>query len=185
MGEFPVGRIDALYLHWTGADDRSVFESYHYCIARAGSGLAIVQTRDPRANMRDIRSDPALPYAAHTLGRNSYALGIAVAGMLDATPSDFGPYPLRDDAIEALCYTIAHLAMQYAIPIEAAFVMTHAEAAAVDGYFGVDPIEERWDLGRLHPEDWPIEPSDARHAGDTIRARAVAVMSSLSPRTAP
>jgi len=168
----PDGRIDAIYLHWTGDDEQRAFDSYHFCVVRQHGRLRVVRTHDLRENMRDIREDPSAPYAAHTFGRNSYAAGLAIAGMRGANPHDFGPYPLRDDAVDALCRTIAKLAARYAIPIEPDRVMTHAEAALADGYFGLDPIEQRWDLARLQPDPRPLDTHEARVTGDILRHRA-------------
>lgn len=129
----------------------------------------VVTTHDLRANMLDVRQSNA-PYAAHTAGRNSYAAGVAIMAMRDARPDDFGAFPLRDDGIEALCAVAAALARAYDIAIDAAHVMTHAEAAIVDGYFGAGGEEERWDIARLEPSPRPLVEEDARAAGATLRA---------------
>jgi hypothetical protein len=49
-------------------------------------------------------------------------------------------------------------------------VLTHAEAAVADGYFGCGP-DERWDIARLTPDVVPLVSSDAARAGDALRAR--------------
>jgi hypothetical protein len=170
--EFPPGRLDRIYLHWSGWDDDIVHASYHYCIARDGERLYVVHTNDLRANMRNV-AEPGAPYAAHTARRNSYAAGLSVMGMRDATPHDFGAYPLRDDAIDALCAVAKRIADAYAIPADAEHVMTHAEAALIDGYFGAGADDVRWDIARLIPRPEPLAPNDARTTGDELRRRII------------
>jgi hypothetical protein len=101
--------LRSISLHWTAHDYEAVFPVYHFCL-RGVSDVVVVQTHDLRANMRDLRRDPASPYAAHTLGRNSWSIGLAVCGMADARPSDFGRYPLAAAQIDALCVVARTLA---------------------------------------------------------------------------
>ena len=147
-----------------------MYPAYHFCIAIADNVTLVVQTQDLRANMRDVREGDA-PYAAHTAGRNSYAAGIAIMGMRDARPDDFGAFPMVDEAIAALCAVTAAVARAYKIPLDVDHVMTHAEAAIVDGYFGAGGDDERWDIARLSPGPLPLTENDARVTGDTLRAR--------------
>ena len=60
-------------------------------------------------------------------------------------------------------------------------VMTHAEAAVEDGYFGTLP-EQRWDIARLTPDSRPLEPGDALQIGDELRSRIAAFTCSASPQ---
>ncbi len=167
---FAPGEIRRIYLHWTGGDYATVYPAYHFCVALTPSGRpAVVATHDIRANARDVRAGDA-PYAAHTAGRNSYALGLAICAMSAAVPADFGRYPLRDDLLEACCELAARACAAYAIGIDAAAVMTHAEAAVADGYFGCGDAE-RWDIARLVAQARPLEEADARRTGDLLRAR--------------
>ena len=165
---FPEGRIDRIYLHWTAGDYVTVYPSYHYCITYFDGEARIVQTNDLRINMRDVRAEPELPYAAHTAGRNSFAAGLSVSAMRDATPADFGAFPLRVEAIEAMCDVAAAIAATYRIPIDAEHVMTHAEAALVDGYYGTAE-NERWDIARLEARAEPLTTGDAHETGETLR----------------
>jgi hypothetical protein len=158
-----------IVLHWTAGDYHSVYPSYHICVAVDSADRPIaVASHDLRANMRDVSVGPG-NYAAHTSGRNSYAIGLAICGMRDATPHDFGPFPMRDDALALLCATAARLSEVYAIPNDADHIATHAEHALADGYFGCGD-EERWDVARLSPSPKPLQPDDARRAGDALRA---------------
>lgn len=171
FGAFPEGELRAVYLHWTAGDYTTIYPAYHYCVALGVDGFPVVHaTADLSSNMRDVRTSPDPPYVAHTSGRNSFAAGIAVACMLDATPADFGRFPIRDDLVEGMCEIARSLCAYYDLPIDPPHVLTHAEAALEDGYFGSAP-EERWDIARLMPEDRPLEPADAARIGDVLRAR--------------
>ena len=165
---FPPGDLRRIVLHWTAGDYRTLSPSYHVCVALDARERPVArQTHDLRANMRDTRV-PGAPYAAHTSGRNAYAIGIAICAMRDATPHDFGHYPLRPGALALACETAARLAAFYAIPVDREHVATHAEHALADGYFGCGD-DERWDVARLEPSPDPLQPDDARRAGDRLR----------------
>jgi N-acetylmuramoyl-L-alanine amidase len=178
---FPPGDLRSIVFHWTAGDYRSLFASYHVCVALGESeeGPLAVLTSDLRANMRDVRHGDAA-YAAHTSGRNSHAIGLALCGMENATPSDFGLYPVREDFIAVACRTAARLCRAYAIPVDRAHVYTHAEAALEDGYFGCAE-DQRWDIARLTPSPGPLQPSDAPHAGDELRRRVREAMKDCPP----
>jgi hypothetical protein len=151
----------------------TTYPAYHVCVGLDARGVpAVFTTHDVRANMRDVRTSSD-PYAAHTAGRNSYALGFAICGMAGATPRDFGSYPLRDDLVALACTTVADACAAYGIPIEPAYVLTHAEAALEDGYFGSGD-DERWDIARLEPSDLALDAAEATRVGDVLRARIAA-----------
>lgn len=167
----PQGRIDHIYTHWSAHDYQSVFPAYHFCIATDAAGeILVVNTHDVRENMREVYHAPDEPYAAHTRRRNSHALGISIMAMEGATPADFGRYPLTEELVDGLCLLGAKLARYYGVPIDAEHVMSHAEAALHDGYFGTEP-EQRWDIARLRAEDRPLVPQDGVDVGEELRAR--------------
>lgn len=169
------GRIDYIYTHWSAGDYASVFPAYHFCIATTPSGLVVVNTHDVRENMRAVHEDPERPYAQHTRGRNSYALGISIMAMEGATPANFGAYPLTEALIDGLCLVGARLAAFYNVPIDADRVMSHAEAAVRDGYFGASD-EQRWDIARLVPSDSPLVEREATDVGEALRSRMRAAL---------
>jgi hypothetical protein len=169
----PSGEVRAIYLHWTAHGYDEVFPAYHFCIARPDD-VVVHHTHDLRENMRDVRLDPELPYAAHTGGRNSRALGISIAAMRDSTPHDFGPNPLTIPQLDGMCRVAARLAAFYGV--EVAAIRTHAEAALADGYFGAGPGHQRWDIARLRPSPAPLEPAEATRAGDWFRERIAALI---------
>jgi hypothetical protein len=168
----PEGDLRSISLHWTAYDYEAVFPAYHFCL-RGVSDVTVVQTADLRGNMRDLRRDDSGPYAAHTAGRNSWSIGIAVCAMADARPDDFGRYPLAEAQIAALCTVARALADVYGIPLAA--IRTHAEAALEDGYFGAGGDDERWDIARLAPRSEPLAAAEATLTGDVLRARIAAV----------
>jgi hypothetical protein len=102
-------------------------------------------------------------------GEARVVAGLSISAMRDARPEDFGPFPLVRPAIDALCVVAAALACAYRIPIDADHVMTHAEAALVDGYFGTGE-NERWDIARLEPRLQPLTARDASETGERLRA---------------
>ncbi len=169
--DLPQGRIEHIYTHWSAHDYQSVFPAYHFCVATDDAGdIVVVNTHDVRENMRDVYEAPEEPYAAHTRKRNSHALGISIMAMEGSAPHDFGPFPLTEPLIGGLCLVGAKLAKCYGVRIDADHIMSHAEAALHDGYFGTAP-EERWDIARLRAEDRPLVPADGVDAGEELRER--------------
>jgi hypothetical protein len=165
------GRISHIYTHWSAHDYASVFPAYHFCVVQQPDGeIVVANTHDVRENMRDVYSEPETPYAQHTRRRNSYALGISIMAMEGATPQDFGKYPLTEALIAALCVVGARLAAFYSVPLDAEHVMTHAEAALRDGYFGTAP-EQRWDLARFVQNQAPLTEREAWDRGEDLRAK--------------
>lgn len=180
QADLPHGRVDNVYIHWSAHDYHSVFPAYHFCVAlNDANEIIVVNTHDVRENMRSVYDAPEEPYAQHTRKRNSFALGIAVMGMQDSKPDDFGPYPLTEELIDALCLVGAKLAAHYHVPVDPEHIMTHAEAAVRDGYFGTRP-EQRWDIARLKPDRRRLVPQDAFTAGNELRRRIQANMPALS-----
>ena len=161
--------LRTVYLHWTAGDYEQTYAAYHYCIVLRDGVPAVVATHPVEANARDLRTVYD-DYAAHVAGRNSFAIGVAICGMRDATPHDFGPFPLRDDMLELACAHVAKMCETYGIAIDAAHVRTHAEAAVDDGYFGTGE-DRRWDIARLVADARPLVAADARVTGDALRAR--------------
>ena len=157
-------------MHWTGGDYAAVFPAYHFCLSGARD-VVVHQTHDLRANMRDVRVASDRPYAAHTAGRNSWSVGVAICAMAEATPADFGDCPLTEAQLIALGEVCARLAAAYGIALPA--IRTHAEAALEDGYFGAAG-DERWDIARLAPAPGPLDPAEAQQVGDLLRARIAA-----------
>jgi len=168
---FPDGRIDRFYLHWSAHSYHAVFPAYHFCVAMTQAGeIVVVHTNRIEANMRDLRKAPYEPYAAHTRGRNSFAVGISIMAMEGATPQDFGAYPPTEELIDGLCLVTARVARFYSVPVDADHILTHAEAAVADGYFGTAP-QERWDIARLQAHPSELRVAEAAETGERLRER--------------
>lgn len=177
--DLPAGKIERIYTHWSAHDYRSVYPAYHFCVATKDDGeIVVVHTHDVRENMRNVYDAPDEPYAAHTRKRNSFALGISVMAMEGSNPADFGRYPLTKSLIDALCLLGAQLVKFYGVTLDADHVMSHAEAAYHDGYFGTLP-EERWDIARLEADPRPLVPQDALTVGEELRERMRAFLRDL------
>ncbi|MBV8580538.1 MAG: hypothetical protein JOZ86_07860 [Candidatus Eremiobacteraeota bacterium] len=171
--DLPAGDLRSISLHWTGRDYESVFPAYHFCVSRPDDVL-VTYTHDLHENMRDVRLDPSLPYAAHTRARNAWSIGLSIAAMRGATPQDFGAYPLTEPQLDGLCQVAARLAAFYGIDVAA--IRTHAEAAVDDDYFGAGGADVRWDIARLRPSPEPLVPDEARTTGDWFRNRIESFM---------
>jgi hypothetical protein len=165
--DFPPGDLRGVSLHWTAGDYTTVYPAYHFCVSSGPDQPLVHAAHDLRANMRDLRGG-----AAHTAGRNSFCIGLAICAMQGATPQDFGRYPLTEALIDGMCRVAAKLIAFYGIPLRA--VRTHAEAALEDGYFGAAP-DQRWDIARLAPSSAALVPAEARAAGDELRSRIAVV----------
>jgi len=112
----------------------------------------------------------------HTWHRNTNYVGIAICGMRDASHSNFGKYPLREDQIEEMIKIAAEICiLKSFIPTKC---MTHGEAALLDGYgvYSGDP-KTRWDLGVLQPGE--ISGIIVRETGSKLRKRIIAYMQKI------
>jgi hypothetical protein len=92
----------------------------------------------------------------HTWRRNSGAIAVALACAYGATEKNLGTYAPTVAHYDSLAQTVAVLSMALDIPINADCIMTHAEAAARDGYGPHSgDSETRWDLWFLKNGDTP------------------------------
>jgi hypothetical protein len=131
-----------VYLHWSAGRYGQFFNDYHLMVDFDGKIYAMTD------NLAELKS--------HTWKRNSGAIGISMACALNATTSNLGAYPPTIAHCDSLAQTVAVLAMTLDIPVSIDSIMTHAEAAARDGYGpGSGDKETRWDLWFLHNGDTP------------------------------
>ena len=131
------GEIHHIYLHWTAGRYEQFFDDYHLNIDSKG-GL-----RQTCSQLTELK--------AHTYKRNSGAIGIALCCALDASWTgerpDFGSVPPTFEQLETLCRVVALLCMVLGLPIDDSTVLSHAEAATLDGYGpGSGDADTRWDL---------------------------------------
>lgn len=145
-----VGRDVILYLHWSAGHYGQFFEEYHINIDYDGNMYA--------------STDDLAEIKAHTWRRNTGAIGITLACCYNATTNDFGPEPPTEQQVETMAQVVAVLCKTLDLTIDAARVMTHAEAADLDNY-GPATTCERWDL-------WFLPGVAKGEGGNTIRSKA-------------
>ena len=131
------GKIKHIYLHWTAGRYNQFFDDYHLNIDGDGKVYRTCSRLDE--------------HKAHTYQRNSGSIGISLCCALDASwqgqKPDLGSCPPTTMQLVAMAKVVAVLCAGLGIAIDADAVMTHAEAALVDGYgVGSGDSETRWDL---------------------------------------
>ena len=152
------GCIDKVYLHWSAGTYDNADEDYHVNIN--GDGDVLVDTSD------------LMSLKEHTWRRNSNAVGVSMlccAGAMCWADGriDFGDYPPTDAQVESMAKVVAVLCEGLGLDINGSNIMTHCEAAEVDGY-GPSTTCERWDLWFLRDYDGALRPG-----GDVIRGKAI------------
>lgn len=162
MAEEARGSITKIYLHWSaghyglkdnGSRDLAqlYLNDYHFCVDRDG---AIFTDTDDLTERK-----------SHTWRRNTGSIAISMACCVFATSNDLGDEPPTDQQIECMSMAIAAACKGLGLDITVENVMTHAEAADLDGY-GPATTCERWDLAILkNGEVW-------MSGGDTLRGKA-------------
>ena len=154
------GEICKIYLHWTAGPYGVIFSEYHLNIDDAGIVYKTFRTLTEKKE--------------HTWHRNTGAIGISLCCCEDAAANDgynadFGEYPPTSEQIEKLSQLVAVLCTELGLDINKDNVMTHEEAAMLDGYgpYSGDP-ETRWDLWYLPDSDRTM-----KSGGDVIRGKAL------------
>ncbi|MCD2434778.1 N-acetylmuramoyl-L-alanine amidase [Acidaminococcus sp. NSJ-142] len=156
------GQLEAIYVHWTAGNYTQLFDDYHLLITGDG---AIYSSTDDWTQV-----------LAHTWNRNTGALGIALCCAYDARmygdcSYDLGPFPPTKLQVESTSLLLALLSRKLGIPIDSGHMMTHAEAADLDGYgpwMAGTPQFEKWDLYELQDYDGVWKPG-----GDVLRGKAL------------
>ena len=152
------GSIDKIYIHWTAGKYHQCFEDYHINIDNDG---AII-----------ISSELLTVRKSHTWMRNSRAIGIALCCGFGARANNgninYGDWPPTAIQIESAAVVLAVLCEELHLPISRTCVMTHCEAAEIDGY-GPSTSCERWDLWKL------VDTADGKTkgGGEILRGKAI------------
>lgn len=154
--EAAFGRIDCVYLHWTGGGYDDNEGAYNLSIDGDGN---LTMTRS-------LTNAPAATYM-----RNYRSLAVTLnccrgAILYGNGRSDFGDCPPTDEQIECMAQVIAVISDTLHLPIRKSLFMTHAEAAELDEY-GPNTTCERWDLWTL-----PQSP-EWGSGGNFIRGKAL------------
>lgn len=153
------GKINKIYLHWSAGKYNQTFADYHINVSGAGA--------------ISVSTDDFAQVLAHTWRRNTGAIGITLCCAYNAEPDSLGlptgDFPPTKEQIEVMAKVVAVLAENLDLNISENVVMTHAEAALLDGY-GVnsrDP-ETRWDLWKLEDFDGVV-----KNGGNVLRGKAI------------
>jgi len=147
-----------IFFHWTAGHYRQYFDDYHFNIDQDG---AIVATTGDLAEVK-----------AHTWRRNTGAIGVGLCCAYQArSVDDLGPEPPTAQQVDAAAQAAAVLCMVWDLPVDGYHVLTHSEAADLDGYGPKSTSCERWDLYVIAAGD----PPDS--GGDLLRA---AIMEHIS-----
>ena len=138
-----------IFLHWTASGHDANFpQNYHTVFDGAGNAK--------RNQSYDTFKTPK----GHTWGRNSQGVAMSLASMAGPNSDPWRKDPPTDKQIHGMAKEIALLAKKWkwtAQDITTANVMTHAEAARIDGYGpGSGDPQTRWDLLQLKKgePDW-------------------------------
>lgn len=130
------GKINHIYLHWTAGRYGQHFSDYHLNIDSDGTLWTDMNSFTEKK--------------AHTWRRNTGAIGIAIDACYGATiykngNINYGDYPPTWAQLDNLGKVVAKICVEIGIPLSN--VLTHAEAADIDGYglHDSDP-DMRWDL---------------------------------------
>ena len=130
------GRIDYIYLHWTGGHYGQCFPDYHINIDEDGTLY--------------IEMSSFMERKSHTWRRNSRSIGIALdccagAYITKEGTAYYGEEPPTETQIDMLAMVVAKLCVEIGLSLDV--VLTHAEVADIDGYglYDSDP-DMRWDL---------------------------------------
>ncbi len=140
-----------LYLHWSAGHYGSFFDDYHINIDQDGSVY--------------VSTDDLSVAKAHTWHRNTGAIGIAMACCIGANTNNLGKEPPTQLHVEAMAQVVAVLCKVLDLTVDSERVMTHAEAADLDGY-GPATTCERWDL-------WFLPGTQKGEGGNLIRGKAI------------
>lgn len=139
-----------IFLHWAASGYNANFPQNYHTVFK-GDGTA--QRNQSYSKFRTRKG--------HTWRRNGQGIGLSMASMGGKDPWST---PTTDAQVNSMADEIAKVAKDWgwkAEDINKTNVMTHAEVAKIDGYFG-----ERWDL-------WHIKKNDPKGSGgDRIRALA-------------
>ena len=155
------GYAKKIYLHWTAGNYNDAYDDYHFNIGKDGELYITCKT--------------LLETKSHTYNRNKESVSIALCCCAEGRlyghgRVDFGEQPPTPVQLEKMSQVIAILAHALEIDITFSNVMTHAEAAFMDGYGpGSGDKEMRWDLWYL--PDLPFNRA-MRPGGTALREKA-------------
>ena len=153
--------------HWTagtGKANPTDRRAYHEIVEADGTLVMGVHPHSANAPIRQPLDRST--YAAHAGGLNTDSIGIALAGMRNATESPFSPgdHPISLAQIDAMLRRTAELCRQYNIPVSRETTLSHAE---VEPTLGVKQ-RQKWDIKWVPNMSRPGNPVEV---GDGLRDR--------------
>ena len=141
-----------IILHWTAGRrdniNRIEKKDYHGAIVMKDGKAIYVKLNDYTENL------------GHCWQRNTNTIGIAVCGMLGAESKNWRDHGILPAQIKEMVRAVAEIA--FLKKIDTSKIITHAEAAIEDNYWG-----DKWDLARLNPGK--ITPKLAIETGSKLR----------------
>lgn len=183
-GQEVKGKVNHIYLHWTGEGYEQPDDTYHLCVDRLGQVYICCQNFTEEKDHTWLRNQGALSIALCCgAGARCWVPGVGnprlvwgVTEITDSTPShcgkiDFGSAPPTQPQIEKMAKLVAILCKELELPVSRDTVTTHCEAAFRDGYGpGSGDTEACWDLWFL-PD--PDHFGKLAPGGELIRGKAL------------
>ena len=187
------GKVNHIYLHWTGECYEQPDDQYHLCVDRQGQVYICCKGYTEKKEHIWLRDQGSIAIAlccgaeavcwAPVTGSCRTASG-AYADAAEVPASyarvDLGPAPPTEIQIEVAAKLVALLCKELNLPVCRDAVMTHCEVAFKDGYGpgGNDP-DMRWDLWFLPDSQQygKLEPG-----GELIRGKALFYLEEMKDR---
>lgn len=119
-------KMERIICHWTaGSYTPSENDLSHYHILIDGTGGLHRGTHTIADNLSTGDGN----YAAHTLGTNTRAIGVAVCCMAGASEGPFksGQFPMKKTQWTAMIDVVAQLSIRYQIPVSMTTILGHGE----------------------------------------------------------
>ena len=152
--------ITQLYLHWTAGRYGQVYDDYHLNIDADGT---VYRT----SSLSQYKRHPSRRHSCSIAVAPCCGLGAQANRGYDADLGQFAPTAVQTDK---MAQTVALLVTALGLQLTIDTVMTHCEAALLDGYgpYSGD-AETRWDLWYMRdsPGDGQMKPG-----GDILRGKA-------------
>jgi hypothetical protein len=146
---------------------KEAFEHYHRIIDGDG------EVHNGRHAIEDNLPGNGGSYAAHTLNLNSGNIGTSILAMGEAKWADpFGStkFPVKPAQVDRLCSEVAHLAIDYSIPVDRRFILSHAEVQITLGV----KQKNKWDFD--YDPRYSSKSRDPVGIGDELRQEIASIM---------
>ena len=192
MARAAKGKINHIYLHWTGGHYGQPYDDYHISIDCDGTAYRHCRELTEQKNHTWLRNDGSIgiTLCCGAEGRcwlpgdgNPRTIKAVYAeeydGEGDAAIIKLGPEPPTPDQINVMAKLTALLCKELGLPIDRDAVMTHCEAAFRDGYGpGSGDPQLRWDLWFL-PD--PEQLGKLVPGGPLVRGKALFYREAMKP----